>query len=406
MNTADGSYKLGITELAGITDLENMTGRYVRFFMSPRITNNRLDGLSPKARFIKNSDGILIPADEITGQMVVIYSHMQKMAELDKELGAEGVNQWPRDVGLAVRVRGLGKVNNAFYEGTTDSMLIVPYTNSNTAISINGGILAHEHFHSLFYKLALGKAAAGLHEKELSTVLNIDLEDTLSGRLTPGAQDTELTEKSLNEYYYAAITRGMNEGLADFWGWMYTGDPDFIVQSLPKEKGRTLKVAENISLGSALIEGNIKEKLKSDFQFAQNNNLSMADLILGYSYTLGTEISRTMKRYADLYAKGRGMEDLQARKEVAKIVIKMLPDIREELAHYETKTFKARTFVGILAKHTVLKTEEECGFLAALVKNAEPFMSSISVQCQNEGEQWRLEILEASPATLPSVEFK
>ncbi len=403
LNANDGSYKLGFTELVGIEDLNTLAGKFVRFFMSPRLANGHLDGTAPKTRFVKNSDGVFVPADDSTMQMVTIYAHMQKLAALDTELGAEGVNTWPRDVGVAVRVNGNLR-NNAFYEGKTDSVLVVPYVAKNLAIAVNGGILAHEHFHSLFYKIVLdqstiAKGMADTHRKELEEVLGQDLDQTLSGSTTPVTPVGELNKEQLNYYYHIAVTRGLNEGLADFWGWMYTGDPDFIVQSLPSETKRSMKVSAAEAAGILSGEARITQKVFDIFEFSLNNNSDFQVLINNYAYSLGTEYSRSLKRYTDLYASSHGIESLAARKEVAKIIIKMLPTLKTELSQSAEKVFTARTFVESFAKHAQMKSAEECNYLQGLVMNAEPLMSKLGTECRKENDQWNLIFNDKEPVT-------
>lgn len=403
MNSEGGAYKLAVTELSDVYDLDTMSGKYARFFLSPRVTNERLDGVNPKAKFIKNSDGVLVPADQLTGQMAVIYAHMQKLAALDKELGAEGVNKWPRDVGLAVRVKD-APGNNAFYEGTTDSILVVPYVSQDLAISINAGILAHEHFHSLFYKMVLEKKAANLHAEEMNKVLDLKLETTLSGRGIPSLESEGLTNEKLEELYYVAIARGLNEGLADFWGWMYTGDPDFIVQSLSNEKLRSMKASANEF--SLFSQEKIKNDLRSLANFTSRNGIDIADMIPTYSYKLGTQFSRTMKVFSELHAKALGISSVEARKETAKIIIKMLPDIKNEMVQGSGKSFRARNFLEILAKNAVMTSEEECAFLADMLAGAEPFMSGVIASCREENKEWKLNVsVMQTPTDIPSVEF-
>lgn len=64
MPSEGGQYSLQITELFALNDLSTLAGKFVKFFFSPRVRNNQLEGLSPKARFILNSDGVYIPTDE------------------------------------------------------------------------------------------------------------------------------------------------------------------------------------------------------------------------------------------------------------------------------------------------------------------------------------------------------
>lgn len=392
-----GAYKLTVVELLAVHDLTTLAGQFVKFFFSPRVVGNHLEGISPKTRFILNSDNVYVPTDETTMQMTAIYAHMQKLASLDEELGAKGINKWPRDVGIAVRVAGNLR-NNAFYEGKTDSMLVVPYTNKELPIAVNGGILAHEHFHSLFYKVVLADAKANVHAEELTQTLGEDFSETLTGKeLLPQPAGESLTDKELNYYYHVAITRGLNEGLADFWGWMYTGDPDFITQSLPAEKERNLKVSE--SQASRILSGElrIKNEISRRFSFSVSNNVEFNSLVNGYAYMLGTEFSRAMKRYTDLYANAHGIESAPARKEVAKAVVKMLPDLRKELEESETKVFTAQVFIETFVKHIKLSSQEECNYLVTLVNRAPSADSQKTLNCQEDGGQWKFMEISAIP---------
>lgn len=386
VNGSNGDYSLALLELSGISNLATMTGKFVRFFMSPRVTNNRLDGISPRTRFVKNSQGVFVPADEITSQMAVIYAHMQKLAALDEELGAGGVNKWPRDIGVAVRVRG-GIQNNAFYDGKTDSMLFVPYTRSELPISVNAGILAHEHFHSLFYKIVLGDSTAEVHAHDFHRIIGEDFEDPARG-VVFGDPEVSISEKDLNYFYHMAVTRGLNEGLADFWGWMYTGDPDFIARSLKAESGgRSLKVSEEAAARTLINEIAIKRSLKILYSTGDKNRF--LEDVNRYAYSLGTQFSRTLKRFTDIYANAKNVESLQARKDIAKVVIKILPLLREELANAESKVFTTQRFVELLAGNTVL-SQEECVYLST-VANAVDEDEQTSYGCKEQQGAWSLQ---------------
>jgi hypothetical protein len=422
LNKEDGQYKLSVVELLGIQDLSRMVGQFAKFFLSPRILNGRLDGPSPKARFILNSNGVNVPSDDSTMQMATIYAHLQRLAALDKELGADGVNKWPRDVGLAVRVSG-GLRNNAFYEGKTDSMLVVPYTKNNIPISVNGGILAHEHFHSLFYKLVLKEDTASVHTQEIKDVIGGDFAQTLSGQETPRIpKGDSLSEYDVHYFYHVAITRGLNEGIADFWGWMYTGDPDFIVQSLPEATDRNLKVSEFQASRVLSREEDIKEEIKRRYSFSNENNMDFNSLINGYAYMLGTEFSRSLKRYTDLYADAHKLDSVAARKEVAKIVIKMLPTLKLELGETQRedekglknlqKNFTAKTFIESFVKNTTLISSEECEYLATLMTKAQPRSTGTVNECKQQDEHWTIVARISAPDETPvksepsKVEFR
>lgn len=405
MPSEGGQYSLQITELFALNDLSTLAGKFVKFFFSPRVRNNQLEGLSPKARFILNSDGVYIPTDETTMQMVSIYAHMQKLAALDEELGAGGVNKWPRDVGIAVRVVG-HTVNNAFYEGKTDSILVVPYVNKELPLAINGGVLAHEHFHSLFYKLVIDDPATNVHAQEISETFGEDFEKTLTGhdqKMEPTGET--LSDTELNYYYHLAMTRGLNEGLADFWGWMYTGDPDFIVQSLPSQTQRNLQTSD---LGAKRLlskKGYWQGRLQANYKTTSTSNFDFNTFIQGLSYEIGTEFSRSMKRYTDVYAKARSIDPLQARKDVAKVIIKMLPTIRAELSQSEKKAFVAQAFVESFAKNTQLATKEECEYLGSLINGSRDVRTK-TTECEEVQGQWVLGEKEITGGFSPDPDIK
>ncbi|WII73110.1 hypothetical protein QJS83_04390 [Bdellovibrio sp. 22V] len=366
-----GSYSLGFLDLKGLKDLQTMAGEFARFFIAPKIVNKRLHGEAPHTRFIRNSDGNYIPANELTQQMVTVYAHMQKLAELDTELGAEGVNTWPRDIGVAVRVKGRNGANNAYYDGETDSMLFVPYNQQNLPIAINAGILAHEHFHSLFFKLVMkdlpfkGNAH---NRKDFFEEVQEDDFMIRERRILPiikGAKEIDPT--IMHFYYHVALSRGLNEGLADFWGWMYTGDPDFIAQSLPSEK----------SLRSLHVDGDVNELPTSEsiqaalrIYFSAGDKEKFRDYSIGYSYSLGTQFSRVLKRFTDIYAKARGVEALAARKEVAKIIVQILPEVKKSLQNLEKSFYSSELFLQTLAAKMPDLKQAECEYLKEVINNS------------------------------------
>lgn len=387
MQNSKGQYGLDFFELQGLSELQTLTGKFVRFFMSPRIAGNKLIGTAPKARFIRNSDGNYIPANEITQQLVTVYAHMQRLALLDDELGAAGVNSWPRDVGVAVRVKG-GLKNNAFYDGETDSMLFVPYNQAGLPIAINGGILAHEHFHSLFFKLGIPDSSSktSVHDRqEIMGLLDVEglelsTRQRRQGPIVVGGEDMDAA--SLRAYYNLVMTRGLNEGLADFWGWMYTGDPDFITQSLPKEgSARTLKVADEAAVNSLPSPESIERSLQVFYNTGSAKK--MKDYAVGYAYSLATQFSRVLKRFTDIYAQARDVESLQARKDVAKLIVKTLPKIKESTETRGEEPFSSVDFLIALSEKLPSLKKEECTYLVQVLNNSGD-LSSFKYVCAGD----------------------
>lgn len=387
-------YALKTVDLLGISDLQTVSGKFVRFFMSPRIVKGKLTGRPAVSRFIKNQDGEFIPANEMTQQLVAIYAHTQRLAQLDDELGAGGINTWPRDVGVGVRVKG-GQNNNAYYDGDTDSMLVVPYNQAGLPIAINGGILAHEHFHSLFYKVVLksteeAKVTAHNLEDFLESSPIIHEELSQRGRLKPSdIEGAELAEAALQKYYRQAMLRGLNEGLADYWGWMYTGNPDFIAQSLPKEKmNRSLDVDGIFATYELPSEATIKNSIQVFYKTGDAKKFE--SYVTGYAYVIGTQFSRMLKSFTEVSAKERSLESLAARKEVAKVILRTLSVLKNDLVESKDAYYRAEKYVLSFAKELPEMKQAECEFLAGVI-NASTDEANTSYSCKKNADGLILE---------------
>lgn len=377
LNNSQGKYSLDFFELKAIQDIKTLTGKFVRFFFSPNIINNKLNGSSPRARFIRTGDGNYIPSDTMSQQLAAVYAHMQRLAALDEELGVAEINRWPRDVGVAVNVNG-GKTNNAFYDGKTDSMLFVPYTFNELNIALNGGIIAHEHFHSLFYKMVTQDEGAQIHDRARFLKMIHVGDESDHKAITPIVEQKVLTKSEVIKFYHFVFFRGLNEGLADFWGWMYTGDPDFIAQSLPKEKKqRSLKVKHN-SLAQLIFS---KNQITRDLYNCYSNSEDHAKAlkvtpaeafnlcITGRAYVLGTQIARMVKAYTDVYSTTRNIDPIKARKDVAKLIIKVLPEIEKE-QKLNDKFYDSSLFLNALIDKVADLSNEECQFFAEVFNSS------------------------------------
>lgn len=385
MPQEEGGYRLQRFELIGISDIKAVAGRFVNFFVAPKITvlngKEKMTGSSPRAQFIRNSAGDYIASDSFTIELFSIYAHMQKLAALDKELGVEGVNKWPRDIGVAVRADG-GMVNNAQYYGPADVMYFVRYTKSQLPIQVNAGVLAHEHFHSLFYKLVPGSEATrkSVHNHlaetpeapQKPTILNGSSQDTdvqFQVLKAPPASARDLkTEQEMREVYYG----GLNEGFADFWGWMYTGDPDFIALSLPEYKElRTLNNGGNgedflISVDNVYGSlNNVKENLKEHSELSEKQRTAhYNEYRMGYKYSVGSRFSRMLKHLTGIVKDERKMADKESRKFVAKALLKILPLIT-------MKEIGPDLVVTSLAAAIPDLTEKECDYLRLSVQKTD-----------------------------------
>ena len=377
------SYNLKTVTLLGISDLKTVAGEFVKFFYSPGSTGSELTGKAPVAHFAQTG-AIFIPTDYISAQMATIYYHLQNLAAFDDQVGAAGVNSWPRAVGLQTIIKedDSYRKNNAFYDGQTDAMMFVPFTNEDLPISVNAGIIAHEHFHSLFYKLVLKSAVQS--NKVLTNAASIHdgpplILKTASKMQT---QNSELVEKA--QLYNEAYLRGVNEGIADFWGWTYTEDVNFMKWSLPAYVGdRTLTLSDS-DIGHYQTTTGIQLQI-ANFQ-AESSEIHNS--IMSYSYTVGTPHARFLKMLTNVFANETKVSVGQAKLKVAQDVILFLKSLQQNLmALKEDQSLEADGLFQFMADQQVKNktlTDQTCQFL---VKYLNYSNDKAVVQCDHKDNQ-------------------
>jgi len=120
---------------------------------------------------------------------------------------------------------------------------------------VNGGVIGHEYFHAIFNSVVLqplrasmatelaGESAANLHE-------GVFPGGRECGLLKIDETGTPPDPKIVREMYRIRLLRAMNEGLADFWGWIYSGETDFVGRSLSYTKGTRNLDGGNTKVGS------------------------------------------------------------------------------------------------------------------------------------------------------------
>lgn len=312
--STEASFKT--VELEGVMHRGTLSGQTVEFFYSPGDANGTIVGNRPLARFIED-DGVFIPADQISLQMVTIYYHLQQLKKLETQaLGRDySLLPWPRKVALSVRVLSSPELrfNNAFYNSRTDALYYVPYTEQSVPIPLNPGIVAHEHFHALFSQLVLKP----LTEK----------------KVIPQVFETaEVTSKqrNMNELYNLYVLRILNEGLADAWGWVYSEDPDFVALSLPKAgDSRDLSKA-NAGLGAKLKS---EQALKNEIRYILFECGGQSSrCLVDSSYLYGTTLARTLKAFAYARQRESKLNAAQVKLTMAREILKLVSAVQNRYA--------------------------------------------------------------------------
>jgi hypothetical protein len=279
-------------ELEGVKDQKTLKGDIVEFYLSPGEKNSELVGRSAVARFVQDSNGVHIPANSLSLQMVSLYYHMQSLRKLEIESFGRTYVTWPRQIGLRVNTQNAEtRFNNAFYNSQLDVIFFVPYSEDQLPLPLNGGVIAHEHFHSYFSRGVLQKINQS--EKKL---------------------------EPLDDY----VLKSLNEGLADIWGWIYTGQTDFIALSLP-QFSQSRKLDTTLLFRMPKIKSN--EELKLDLKFAEDECKKISvcsseiQIITALAYLNGTVFARTLKNFL--------VEQKLSQKEMAQKVFLLLEKIEQ-----------------------------------------------------------------------------
>lgn len=316
-------------ELEGVNDQKTLKGDVVEFYLSPGEKNSQIAGKSAIARFVKDSEGVHIPVNSLSLQMVSLYYHMQSLRKLEIESFGKAYVSWPRQIGLRVNTNNSEtRFNNAFYNSQLDVIFFVPYVSDQLPLPLNGGVIAHEHFHSYFYR--------GIQKK-------------LSSKKT----------EPLDDY----ILKSLNEGLADIWGWIYTNQPDFISLSLP-EIGQFRKL-DTTFLGMPQQIKSLLE-LESDLKLSESecekhkSCNSSEQIIIALSYVNGTVLARTLKNFLT--------EQNLSQKEMAQKIFKLI-EITEQLTVKNSLSFE--TVILEWSKLFEPLSSESCEILKSSIKTKE-----------------------------------
>ncbi|MCM2282595.1 MAG: hypothetical protein NDI61_12195 [Bdellovibrionaceae bacterium] len=364
--TADGHYEIQKVQIDTFGDPSRLKGEFASLLVEPRIGAAGLEGERPVGRFIRSSGGVLVPADFITHQGTVVYAHMERLHRLDREVGIEGGSfVWPAKIGLRANVADAqGPLqNNAIYDGLLNALLLVPYTDTGLPITLNGGVLAHEHFHSIFQHYVLSSLGTQWHGLDAAIhVCGIDETPSPEIQITriggSGSRDDKLAREVTELEYNRFLIRGLNEGFADFWGWIYSGDPKFIQRSL-MAAGQVRDLSQDMD---ALPS---RETIRSSLR-----RLTQPRARSSLSYTFGSHYARFMRRLVEAQSASHSVHDRAAQLEVARALKDALPVI----AH----SFKTGFGSEFIAPEVALKpllsalqkvTPDSCALLESFVSS-------------------------------------
>lgn len=324
-------YRLQNVVLKNVSSLREVNGKYATFYYAPGIQNGRLSGFSPIAFFMKMASNVFVPKDDNSIQMATIYYHMQNLIQFAQNLKAMDINSAAFPVGLSTRVKQdtTLQANNAFFDGRSQAMLFVPYTANEMPIAVNAGIVAHEFFHSIFYRYVFAKMSSAPTAGQNISHDTVHVEEGWRSAIV-GEYATDpisSTVKTDQELYNETYLRGINEGMADFWAWAYTKDPDFLKWSLSSyAANRTL---QKQATPTYLAQSDIMRAVQEAQFEADNPSLALS----GYIYNIGTPYARFLKEVVETKAKNESKSLDDAKSEVCLSLVSFIDKLGTSAAN-------------------------------------------------------------------------
>jgi len=377
----DGKYSLQAVPLTGFDQPDTLQGRYVQIFVNPYARNGQIASHTPIGRFVRSKEGVLVPADYTSLQAAVVHAHFERFHRMNQELGVE--LNWPVKVGIRSQVKDRWGVirNNAIFDGRLDTLLLVPFVSKKgLPIALNAGILAHEHFHMIFQHSVLKRVRFKRKERlevggKFSEWSSGHEELSSEAKTMAAEEDPSLYASLFNEFNM----RALNEGLADFWGWVYTGDPDFIRHSLPSESPyRRLDVKVKSLLGREWIKGMV---------FNQVTEKPYSEQILGENiYQLGSTYARVLHELATATSEDEG-RSFESRLKFARTVVKSLPSFARATMKAEASGdyVSPNTFLRAIYENWPVRDDSVCKLFKRIAAADEDSFSD-ELQCSSAEE--------------------
>jgi hypothetical protein len=347
-------YKWTEISLQTLSNVRDLRGSSARFIMSPLISGSQMTGPQPRLRGFLNRSGAWVASDDLSLNLLTLYAHIEKLLQFDRKAGVGDLLQLPRTVGVQVRLLddGVGNTDqglltdNALYSPKLDAFLFLPFKAESFPLIVNSGVIAHEHFHALFHHL-LGQyieskiPALGGH-----LVHDENTSFTRSFGLTPDPKGEKIGgDLEGRDLYHRQLLRGINEGLADVWGFLYSSDPIFVQRSRPEMHSRNLSLKAISKIAS-------RQAFLQQSRFSIRNGRESNQFVYDY----GSEIARSILQVAKIQTEIS--EDAKIKTAVR--VLDLVRGLKTKILSLGTEDWLEPSVVIELAAKSA-KDKAECG---------------------------------------------
>lgn len=347
-----GKYELQDIVLQTFTEPDKLRGEVAQIIVDPRVSGGQLIGEEPIGRWTETkSNGVLkrVPSDFVTLQAAVLYAHHEKLNLIDRSLGLFPFLKGPSKIGLLARLSdGFSTqliLNNAIFDGRLDVLFVVPFTGPELPISMNAGIIAHEHFHRLFQATVLRRLQQQMPLQKMTDHLtDLVCQGGAAGHSSSQVMfDDASSSKALEEdavglplenqlvplkIWNQTVLRGVNEGLADFWGWSYANDEFFVGRSLGAQEDSARRLDRKpTTLPSQVAFRNMLITIGPSGRPVLKSESGR----VAAAYRLGTEYARVLRMLVDTIELS-GVDRERARSQVRRAVGRSLEGLAVDVS--------------------------------------------------------------------------
>ncbi len=393
---SNGSGKLSFQDVV-IDDLNSpykMSGSSAKVILNGNYNKSSgPQGAVAQPNFIR-SGKVLVPADVESIAAVTAYAHMNRLHKLDKDLGVKSFLKWPRVIGVNMLVStsngGAGN-DSAFHSLVNNTINILPYSKSGKPMYVNGNVLAHEHFHALYYSKTKWHSMHKQSEMEnrLTKADHISICEktgfysevavSLLNKKEVGLSSAErlkINRKSLKKLIHQTnyvIARAWSEGSADFYSYLYDRNLNFVADSLPggsdyrKLDGRYIykfRDTSEIILNLRVLNNIRCDETMTSVKEYQESGVSSETV---YFYRIASDYVKFLKRLIDasIMKKKYGQN---SQKKIVEAMIATLMEMNVYLQANYLKTFMSplKPIDLILEKLNVIDDPEVCGMVEEL----------------------------------------
>jgi len=232
-----GHYSLQEITLTTLDDPYQLSGQAAKIYFGSELNGRNFDGEPARPRLLEQS-GVFYPADRASILAVTAYAHYEHMFKKDQELGVSAGVGWPRQVSVDSEYldENLGMVTrNAEYIGIYDVTRVAPHSGDGIPVALNGGVLAHENFHAYFDKAVSGPVRRTYPFRPKINLYWPALNGGPLNELWLASQwkSDHTNDDDPDEWllYNLLVLRAWDEGLADYFGYFYAKDPQFMAAS-------------------------------------------------------------------------------------------------------------------------------------------------------------------------------